>query len=655
MIKINNNDVENPWIRGVFTYLNYPTTLSTIPLVFIDSGYSVDYANQYYKKFRGYDSLSPIVPQFKNSYYFYFGIKPGASAVQKLYTNFLAPCVRAVENELKIVVEDIVNDNVSGLGTGSIKFHMEGGNGPYTYQWIGPTYNNQQYTCPDPANNLAQSNCGDPLGGSFTLPNLLGGQYTLIVVDSDGEQVTTTINVDGLNNVQCEIQPTPVNSAGNGKVKIFINGGSSPYTIEIQGITDTAYNTILNTNLQTYCYGQCTGASDLPTVVNQLPAGEYLVTVKDSGVPATINGQQTIITTECSKQLLISQPQNINMSVDIIDAQCYNEYGQGLINVNGGVSPYSFEWVLVSTNNSNYQNLVNTTISTNIQPTNLPSGNYNVTVTDFAGNIQTNTAVVNEPMQISLNVNQAYSPGCYFSQTGRAEIQVSGQNPPYDVEINGPTSISISNQGNGIIVMDNLFGGTTPHTVKVIDNNGCEVTTQLQVPYPQYGELYVAALTKTITIFSNSRSRIIIRFKGGNGGPYHFRLPNGNWINLGNPYTTTLPVVDYTNTLYTDYQLYQSTTSVDGDDTFEFQFWVQDAVSSQIYPFNFNYYLSELGQQGVYAMFMGKMQLASDGTDINTQDSSFGASAPYGCYTYSNLNNTTVMGQIPQGNLISTP
>ena len=54
-------------------------------------------------------------------------------------------------------------------------------------------------------------------------------------------------------------------------------------------------------------------------------------------------------------------------------------------------------------------------------------------------------------------------------------------------------------------------------------------------------------------------------------------------------------------------------------------------------------------------MFMGKMQLASDGTDINTQDSSFGTTAPYGCYTYSNLGNTPVIGQSPQGSLISTP
>jgi len=324
------------------------------------------------------------------------------------------------------------------------------------------------------------------------------------------------------------------------------------------------------------------------------------------------------------------------------------------VNVIGGVAPYDFEWVLVSTNNPNYQNLVNTVISTNIQPTNLPSGNYTVTVTDFAGNVQTVSAVVNEPPQTIVSVIQAHSPGCYFSETGSAQIQVLGQNPPYEVDINGASNISISNQNNGIITVDNLLGDNTPYTIKVTDANGCETTQSLLVPYPQYGDLFVQAFTKSYVMLGINQSRIIIRFKGGNGGPYHFRLPNGNWINLGNPYTTTLPVSDYT-IFNNDYELYQSTTSIGGSPTFEFQFWVSDTGVASFYPFNFNYYLTEMGQQGVYAMFMGKMQLASDGTNLNTQDSAYGTSSPYGCYTYSNLNNTPIIGSTPQGTLKSNP
>lgn len=657
--KMLNNDIENPWIRGLFTYLNYPSTINTIPLVFIDSGPTTyTYTDSYYKVFRGYDHLiadNPTIWQFDNSYYFYFGLKPGASALQKLYTKYLPNCQRVVENDLKIIIDDVINDNPSNLGSGAIEFHIEGGVGPYTYQWLGPTYGTYQYQCPDPDNYLNPSDCGNPDGGTADNPsiidNLFGGSYTLIVVDSNGNQTTTTVNLSGLNSVECELQPTPVDASGNGKVKVLINGGVSPYTIEIQGITNTAYNVVLNTAQQNYCYGNCTGPTDLPNIVNQLPAGQYVVTVTDSGVQATINGELTTIYTECSKSLLISQPQNITLSVQTVDALCYNNFGEGILNIIGGVAPYDIEWLLVSTNNLNYQNLANTVVSTSIQPTNLVAGNYAITVTDLAGNVQSTSVVIYEPPQVTVLINNINSPGCYFSSTGGAQVTINGQNPPYNIEILGDTSLIITNAPNGLTNVNTLLASDEPYTIKVTDSNGCETTDEFTVPYPQYGELYV----ESDSITYPEGSRIIIRFKGGNGGPYHFRLPNGNWINLGNPYTTTLPVVN-SNTSYNNYQLYQSATSIGGEDTFEFQFWVSDTGVATLYPFNFEYYLSEKGQQGVYAMYRAKLELLNNGTfGPTTYDSDKGTQAPYGCYTFDNSANTPIQGQAPQGTQISQP
>jgi hypothetical protein len=662
--KILNDDIENPWIRGLFTYLNYPTSINTIPLVFIDNGLTqYTYTAPYYKEFRGYDHLiadNPTIWQFDNSYYFYFGLKPGASALQKLYTKYLPNCKRVVENDLKIIIDDVINDNISGIGTGSISFHIEGGIGPYTYQWLGPTYGDYQYKCPDPDNYLDSSDCGNPDGGTsdnpFTITDLLGGSYTLIVTDSNGNQTTTTVNLSGLNSVQCEVQPTPVDASGNGKVKVSINGGVSPYTIEIQGVTNTAYNIVLNTAQQNYCYGNCTGPTDLPNVLNQLPAGQYIVTVTDSGVQAIINGESTTIYTECVKSLLISQPQNITLSVQTADANCNGNYGEGLVNIIGGVAPYDIEWLLVSSNNLDYQNLVNTIISNSIQPANLVAGNYAITITDLAGNVQSTTAVIYEPPQVTVLVNNINAPGCYFSETGGAQVTINGQNPPYNIEVIGDTSLIITNAPNGLTNINTLLASQTPYEMKVTDANGCEIIEQFTVPYPQYGELYVRAFSKSYFDGGVDKSRIIVSFKGGNGGPYHFRLPNGNWISLGNPYTTTLPVIDYSNTLSTDYQLYQSTTSVGGEDTFEFQFWVSDTGVATFYPFNFEYYLTEKGQQDVYAMYRGKLQLQSDGTiGLGTYDSQQGTQAPYGCYTFDNISNTPVLGQAPQGTQISQP
>jgi hypothetical protein len=653
--KITNADVENPWIRGVFTYANYPTPLNNVPLVFIDNGGTMNYQDQYYKIFRGYDYLIPNNPPlwfYKNSYYFYFGLNQGKSALQKMLSNYFPDCIKPKKNDLEIIIDNVIDDNITGVGTGQISFHIEGGIGPFTYQWLGPTYNGVQFQCPDPNGTLTQSDCGNSDGSDFILQNLLGGQYTLVVTDSSGQQTSTTVNLTGINAVQCQTTPSPTNPSGDGRIIININGGVSPYTVTIAGITDTQFNETITTTLQTYCYGNCP-APNIPVASNTLPAGEYLVTVVDSGIQATIGGQPTIITTQCSDSVLIAQPSNVDILPNYSDAPCYDSFGSGEISVVGGVAPYDISWLLTSTSNPAYQPLVGTVISTNIQTNELPSGTYTINVIDLAGNTESTSIIINEPPQITLNVQSLEAPGCIFSSSGRINLNINGNLPPYTIEIDGDISQVINNQPNGLLTIDNL--NASAYTITVTDSNSCQNTINVTVPAPQYGELYVRGLSKTYTIGSTNVSRIIIRFTGGHGGPYHFRLPNGNWINLGNPYAQTLPVSDYT-VLNPNYTLYQSTTSINNQPTFEFQFWVTDTPGApQLYPFDFDYYLTDGGQQNTYAMFRGNITLFNNGTNGGSEDSFYGTTAPYGCYSYRNDAGNPVIGNTPQGTLITQP
>lgn len=654
--KILNSDVENPWIRGLFTYLNSNIVATSIPLVFIDNNINYSYANPFYFKFRGYDYLTtnnPTLWQFDNSYYFYFGIKPGASALQKMYKKYFPECYRVYKNELTVIIDEIVNDNPINPGSGEITFHVEGGSEPYTYQWIGPSYGGIQYLCPDPNSTLTQPNCGNQDGSQFTLSNLLGGQYTLIVTDANGLQSTVTIELTGFNSVQCELQPSPVNAGGNGRVIININGGSGVYTIEIQGVTDASFNQLITTSALSYCYGNCFGS--YPNTTNTLPAGEYIVTVTDTGVPVTINGQTTTVYSECIKPLLISQPINIDLSVEIIDALCYSALGQGQILIDGGVPPYDITWELTSTNNPANQNLVNTTISTNINPANLPSGTYTITVVDLAGNIETINTIVNEPQEITVTNIVTTPPGCALSESGHLTFNVNGQNPPYSVEVIGDVIKYIDNQPNGIVEFNDLPASNTPYILRITDANQCENIQNITIPQTLFGELYVRTGSVSYNLLGVDKSRIIVRFNGGNGGPYHFRLPNGNWIYLGDPYTQSLPVFSQ-STLISDYQLYQSATPLNGSPAYEFQFWASYAPGGvAFYPFQFDYYLTEMNQQGTYAMFMGKIDVSNVGTDISTQDSYYGVTPPYGCYSYRNNAGTAVTGSSPQGVLLTQP
>jgi frataxin-like iron-binding protein CyaY len=200
-----------------------------------------------------------------------------------------------------------------------------------------------------------------------------------------------------------------------------------------------------------------------------------------------------------------------------------------------------------------------------------------------------------------------------------------------------------------------LKASQTPYVVTVTDQNNCQVSENYVVPFPLYGELYVRAFSFSYNIGGVDLSRIIIRFKGGHGGPYHFRLPNGNWINLGNPYTQNLPVSSYL-TNNSDYSVYESTTQINGSPTYEFQFWASDAPGGVAhYPLQFDYYLTDGNQQNTYAMFRAKMALTNTGTNGGAQDSNYGTNSPYGCYSYKNNNGTAVNGSAPQGVLLTQP
>ena len=93
--RIGNDDVEGALIRGLFVYLNTNNT-QTIQPIYFDSGPSfANYLNIPYFYFKGYDQLlsNPNnVCFFNNSFYFYFGLIPGKTALNRLYSEYLGDC-----------------------------------------------------------------------------------------------------------------------------------------------------------------------------------------------------------------------------------------------------------------------------------------------------------------------------------------------------------------------------------------------------------------------------------------------------------------------------------------------------------------------------------------------------------------------------------
>jgi hypothetical protein len=90
---IGNEDVERAKVRGLFRYLNTPNA-TTFPPVTFDLNSVWNYAHPPYSTFRGYDVLTnnTKIWFFKNSFYFYFGLVPGKTALSRLTSEYLGKC-----------------------------------------------------------------------------------------------------------------------------------------------------------------------------------------------------------------------------------------------------------------------------------------------------------------------------------------------------------------------------------------------------------------------------------------------------------------------------------------------------------------------------------------------------------------------------------
>lgn len=132
----------------------------------------------------------------------------------------------------------IVDVSCGGAGDGTISIEIDGGLEPYTYEWsTGAT-------------------------GVTTLEGLDGGTYTVTVTETGGCSRTYTFTVEEPETLVAEatdIVNNPCNGYEDGSVHIDVSGGTLPYTYSLDGGTPTIVDTF-----------------------EDLPAGDYTVTVTDA-------------------------------------------------------------------------------------------------------------------------------------------------------------------------------------------------------------------------------------------------------------------------------------------------------------------------------------------------------------------------------------
>lgn len=426
-----------------------------------------------------------------------------------------------------LLLDSVVNITCGGSCDGMAGVLVQGGTGPYTYQWNDPlgqttpiitglcagTYqvvvtdanncmDSTSVTIIEPpvldaAATSTDASCGgvcdgtatvNPTGGtpgynviwlpglevSNGISNLCAGQYIAIVSDAAGcvdsaivtisEPPVLTAAITDVNQVLC--------SGGcSGEATVTPTGGTPPFT-----------------------YSWNTSPVQTDSTATGLCVGIWSVTVTDD-IGCTANATTVISDTAA---LVATVPIFTNVSCN---GDCD---GTATVFANGGVGPYSYSW-----NDPNFQN-TQTAIG-------LCPGTYTVTVTDSQNPacVTQASVTITEPLPLTAGAT-ATDVTCGTDCDGTALVVPVGGTPPYTFLWNDP-----NNQGTAEAT--NLCVGT--YTVTITDANGCTAQASATVDGPP---AIVSNATSVASTCSNeANGSINLTVVGGVPG-YTFNWTPGN-------------------------------------------------------------------------------------------------------------------------------
>ena len=303
------------------------------------------------------------------------------------------------------------NPLCSGDSTGLVWVgNIGGGTLPYTYSW---------------SNGV--------VGSSDTIFNLLAGSYGVTVTDANGCTATASTSIGdppALNGNFTAVSNATCDGISDGDAVIAATGGTP-----------------------TYSYTWAHDATITSDTASNLGVGTYYVTVSDG------NG----CTYEDS--VVIGATLNITANHTVTDVSCYGG-SDGQVSLtpitSGGAPnlPYSYSWAP-------------NTSSTTDTATGLMAGNYSYTITDNAGCIVVDSAVVNQPDSIIITNVSASDVLCNGDTTGIITVLATNGVGGYTYDWgNLNTGATLVNVGAG------------SYTVTVTDANSCvdSLTVSLSQP-----------------------------------------------------------------------------------------------------------------------------------------------------------------------------
>ena len=384
-------------------------------------------------------------------------------------------------NSIDSIRVTVTNVTTCMGNNGAINIQPLNGLSPFAYQWTGSN---------------GTSGIGVSAGNLINIANLAQGSYRVTITDASAEGcrfILRNVLVQGPSAIVQEVVVADVSCAGasNGSICLDVDGDNPQYlwsnlatTPCIQNLPGGTYSVTISDGMcatvvdnivvnepdslkmkpeliPPSCHNSANGAISL-TVFGGTPDYAYLwsnmaVTRDISGLTG---GNYTVTITDehgcmLTETIPLSAPMPLQIVLDSIQQVSCNGGADGYLKVSamGGTTPYRFIW--------------NDNSSAPVQ-SNLQTGIYTVTVTDFKGCQAVRTFFIAQPAPLLVNLIAATDPICLGDESGALTVAATGGTSPYlYFWDNGATSPAISGLGVG------------EYRVVAVDAKGCRSDTVL--------------------------------------------------------------------------------------------------------------------------------------------------------------------------------
>ena len=428
-------------------------------------------------------------------------------------------------------------------------------------------------------------------GGAFTITNigpLAPGSYFVLLTETSGIHNGCSVSSATFNVVESLTPLSIVASAikndncnpNAGVITVAGQGGTSPYTYSIDGVTyvtsstfnvesgtytvyvQDAYGCIASTpvtvnldatpNIDVTLINACAaeGNFSVNVTLNTLGVAPYSLSL-DGGAFQTVtfpyminglsSGPHTVVVRDANG---CGETVNINILTPMSGASaitslptCANNDGVVVITPSGGSGNYSYAISPVA----------GTITGTNPATiSGLPAGNYTVTITDTTTLCTFNIPVtLGAPTPVTFSANSTMV-SCNGGNNGTITVTLNAgnDNPPYTYAIiAGPVTVAAqaSNTFTGLPV------GT--YTVQVNSGRGCSATLNVPVNEPTVVTASASATAFTCAPNNSENTATITIIGGGGTAPYTYSIDSINYF-TGNTFQVVNTNVNQTFTVY---------------------------------------------------------------------------------------------------------